>query len=99
MFTSHVFLALEHDECVAAMRLALLVTLLICMGISDYPDLKEISFACMFGDYFGRTYTFNRPEAPKLPLEILLIGFVAETRDDQRLESVASDVWIILRMV
>jgi len=45
MFTSHVLLALKHDECVTAMWLALLVALLICMGISDYPDLKRSALA------------------------------------------------------
>jgi hypothetical protein len=47
----------------------------------------------------SKTYTLNRSEAPKLPLKVLLVRFVAETRHDQCLKCVASDVGIVLRMV
>jgi hypothetical protein len=43
MFTSHVFLSLEHHEGIAPVRLAFLVTLLMSMCICDDPNLAEVS--------------------------------------------------------
>lgn len=41
--TSHVFLTLEHDECVSAVWLLLLIGLLVSMGISDDTNLQIVS--------------------------------------------------------
>lgn len=45
------------------------------------------------------TYTLDGAKTPKLPLQIALVRIVAESRDDERLEGVASNVGILGRFV
>lgn len=40
-FTSHILFAFKNDECVTAVRLSLLVTLLMSMSVLDNPDLRN----------------------------------------------------------
>jgi hypothetical protein len=47
----------------------------------------------------GTTYAFNGAKAGKFAFEILLVGFIAETRNDQGLEGVATDIGILSRNV
>ena len=82
------------------MWLLLLVALFISMGILDNPDLEACQlFVLSRNNGCRAAYTFNGPETPELSLEILFVGFIAETRDYQGLECVASDIWVILRVI
>lgn len=49
------------------------------------------------GMEMGNAYTLNGAETTKLPLEVLLVGLVRESRNDQRLEGVATDVRVFVR--
>jgi hypothetical protein len=45
------------------------------------------------------TYTLNRTKATELALQILLVGIVVETSYNERLEGVAANVGILVRIV
>lgn len=45
------------------------------------------------------TYTLDGAKTPKLPLKVTLVRIVAESRDDERLEGVASNVGVLGRFV
>jgi hypothetical protein len=45
------------------------------------------------------TNALNRAKSAKLALEILLVGAVVKTRHNQRLEGIAADVGIIMRVI
>lgn len=45
------------------------------------------------------TNTLNRAESTKLLLQIMLIGIIAESCDDQGLEGVATDIGIFGRFI
>lgn len=52
-----------------------------------------------YGMVFMITYTLNRAESTKLLLQIMLIGIIAESCDDQGLEGVATDIGIFGRFI
>lgn len=45
------------------------------------------------------TYALDRAEPAKFALQILLISLIAQTRDDQRLERIATNVGVRMRVV
>jgi len=48
--------------------------------------------------YKVSAYTLNGPDAAELSLEILLVGIIAESRDHECLEGIATNVWIVGRV-
>jgi len=100
--TSHVFFAIKHDESVAAMGFALLISFLTGVSVPDDANLaRTINVSRSLGHQTikGATYALNRAKSTKLALKVLIIGLVVKARNYQRLKGIASDVWIIVRVV
>lgn len=47
----------------------------------------------------GMTYSLNGTESSKLSLQVALVSLVAESCDDEGLESIAPDVWVLVWLV
>jgi hypothetical protein len=45
------------------------------------------------------TYSFNRSKSAELALKVLLCGIIAQSGNDKCLESIATNVWVILGFV
>jgi len=61
----------------------------ICVTVSMTVRLRVID----------STYALNWTETPELALEILLSGIVAETGNNECLEGITSNVWVLVRVV
>ena len=104
MFTFGVPLAFEDDEGVASMRLLQLTRLLIGMGISNNANLGSQVLASNEPTVVGWSaawisYPFNGTEATEFSLQILFCGTVVESRDNESLESIATNVRVFVRLV
>jgi hypothetical protein len=100
--TSHVLLTIKHDEGVATMGFALLVSFLIGMSVPDDANLfrrARSARVLMFSSSDGKTYALNGAKPPKLSLQVLLISLVIQARNYQCLESIASDVGVLIWIV
>lgn len=96
-FTSHIFLTFENDERITSMRFLLLVGFFVGVGILDDSYLGEVSKKHLLS--LGETYTLNGSKSPKLTLQVAFIRFVAEARDNHSLESIATNIWVLVWLV
>lgn len=65
------------------------MTMRICVCVSLAVLLRKID----------STYALNWTETPELALQVLLSRIVAETGNNESLEGIASDVWILVWVV
>ena len=91
----HVLFALKHDKGITSVRLLLLSGLLMRMGILDDSNLEIVSCGALTGGTV-KTNTLNGPESSKVPLEVALIGLVAEAGDHHGRQRIATDVGVFL---
>lgn len=81
------------------MGFLLLVSLLVGMGITNDANLLEVSLPSTAKVKKGGTYALNGPKPSKFALQVLLVGAVIQTRHDQRLERITTDVRVVMRRV
>lgn len=97
--TSHVFLSFKYYKSVSSVGLLFLLGSLMGMRVSDDADLHGyVSSIRSMQWYLGSTYALNRAKTTKLSLKVLLICLVRESRNNERLESVATNVGILVRL-
>ncbi len=100
VITSHVLFAFKNDECVSSMWFPLLVALFVRVSVLDNTDLQElVTWKMASAADCQETHALNRSKAVELALQVLLVGFVAQTRHDQRLVRVAADVGIFVGVI
>jgi hypothetical protein len=68
------------------------------MGICNNPDLESPSLARLIG-WWKDAYAFNGSEASEFALEVLFSSIVAQPCNDECLKCIASDIWVIFRVV
>src|SRR3954469_9841030 len=79
------------------MRLGLLFGLLMLVGISNYPNLQNFKVSKKYDMCFDNTHPFNRSKSSKLAFQILLFCLVIQATNDKCLESISSNVGILVR--
>jgi hypothetical protein len=98
LFTSHVFLSLIDHKCITTVLFLLLVWFFSLVSIRDNSDLKTW-LACIFEVDIDIIYSFNRTKSTKFGFQVLLSGVIAKPGNNQGLESISSNVRIVLRFV
>ena len=98
-FTSHVFLSFVDYERISTMLLLFLFGFFILMCIGNNPDLqRDVSVRTKKNSY-RETYSLNGSKSTEFALKILLRGIVAQSCNNEGLESIAANIWIFLRFV
>ena len=65
------------------------------VGVCDNPNLNTRVSVRYEAHAGSETNPFNRTKSSKLPLQVFFSGIIAQTRHEQGLESIASDLRII----
>ena len=104
--TLHILLSLVNHKGIACMRLLFLFLrlariLIFLVGIRNNTYLNLIGSALLLAmlDRIELSHPLNRSVSTEFPLQIRFFGIVTQSSHEKGLECIASDLWILTRLI